>query len=124
MLHPTFSDAFCAHKGNIADKWEGYLAVYDEILERKRSRCIDFLEVGVNNGGSLEVFAEYFYKARSITGVDVNPLCSKIPFDDSRVSVIIGNSNDEQTRHVLEKRAESYDLILDDGSHQSEGHLE
>jgi len=118
--NPTFSDAFCRHKGNIADKWEGYLAVYDNILERKRSQCIDFLEIGVNNGGSLEVFAEYFHQARTITGVDINPLCSEIPFNDSRISVIIGNSNTEETRQLLAKRVESYDLILDDGSHQSE----
>lgn len=116
----TVSEAFCRHKGNIADKWEGYLAIYDNILERKRSQCIDFLEIGVNNGGSLEVFAEYFHQARTITGVDINPRCGKIPFSDNRISVIIGNSNTKETRQLLAKRAEDYDLILDDGSHQSE----
>ena len=114
-----FSDTFCKHKGNIADKWEGYLAIYDDILGRNRLQCNDFLEIGVHNGGSLEVFAEYFPQALTITGVDINPLCSEIKFDDSRIRVITANSNDPDTKLNLAKIAESYDLILDDGSHKS-----
>jgi len=115
----SFSEAFCRHRGNLADKWEGYLVVYDEVLQRKRAKCAHFLEIGINNGGSLEVFAEYFHHAATITGVDINPLCEFIPFEDSRINVIIGSSNDENTKQLLSERAESYDLILDDGSHQS-----
>ncbi len=119
-LKSTFSEAFCKHKGNGADKWESYLSVYDDILERKKAHCLDFLEIGVNNGGSVEVFAKYFNQANSITGVDINPSCSKILFTDSRIQIVIGNSNTKETRELLAKRAESYDIILDDGSHQSE----
>jgi 23S rRNA U2552 (ribose-2'-O)-methylase RlmE/FtsJ len=117
--NPSFTEAFCRHRGNIADKWEGYLAVYDEILQRKRSECANFLEIGVNNGGSLEVFAEYFRRAKTITGVDINPLCELIPFQDQRIHVIIGDSNSSEVNQRLVERAESYDLILDDGSHHS-----
>jgi hypothetical protein len=77
------------------------------------------LEIGVNNGGSLEVFAEYFCCAKTIVGVDINPLCESIPFKDQRIHVIIGNSNSSETKLRLAERAESYDLILDDGSHHS-----
>ena len=60
--NPSFTEAFCRHRVHIADKWEDYLAVYDEILQRMRSECANFLEIGVNNGGSakflLNTFAE------------------------------------------------------------------
>lgn len=122
-MHPQpsnrFSEVFSRHRGNGADKWEGYLRLYDEVLGNRSSSFFDVLEIGVNNGGSLEIWGEYFPYARSITGVDINPKCESIPFQDPRIQVVIGDSNTPETRELLQRRAESFDLILDDGSHQS-----
>ena len=41
------------------------------------------------------------------------------PIGDQCMHVIIENSNSSEAKLLLAERAESYDLILDDGSHHS-----
>ena len=42
----SFSEKFYSHKGNVADKWEGYMNIYDEILKPIKNQCKSILEIG------------------------------------------------------------------------------
>jgi O-antigen biosynthesis protein len=42
------------------DKTPGYLALYDELFAPFRNRDIRLLELGVKQGGSLELWRDYF----------------------------------------------------------------
>lgn len=119
-LRPTFIEVFCEHKNNIADKWEAYLPVYDELFSRYRRRCERFLEIGINAGGSLEVYAKYFYNAKVIAGIDINSNCAQIKFNDPRIALFIGDATQENARQALQESIRLFDIILDDGSHQSD----
>ena len=114
-----FSEKFYSHKGNVADKWEGYMDIYDEILKPIKNDCKSILEIGVNNGGSLEIFAEYFSNANIITGIDIDEKCSQIKFKDPRIKVFIGNANDMEIKSQIFILYRFFDLIIDDGSHHS-----
>jgi SAM-dependent methyltransferase len=114
-----FSDVFEFHQGNSADKWQGYLKIYDEELSLIKNNCKKFLEIGINNGGSLEVFAKYFFDADDIVGIDIDQNCSKIDFEDSRIHAEIGNATELTTKQTLLEKYGKFDIILDDGSHQS-----
>ena len=35
-LNYSFSEVFNSHKGHYADKWEGYLFIYDEIFSQDK----------------------------------------------------------------------------------------
>jgi cephalosporin hydroxylase len=115
----TYSDIFLAHTGNNADKWEGYLHSYDEILTPLRERCRNFMEIGVNNGGSLEIFASFFTNALNIVGVDINNRCSEISFGDSRIEVKISDASSPELTRDLAQIYQEFDIVLDDGSHHS-----
>ena len=107
------------HRGKVADKWLAYLREYDRILAEYRHRPVRLLEIGVQNGGSLELWADYFARAEAIIGCDINPDCEKLRFNDPRISVIIGDANSDAVQRMLVEQGQSFDIIIDDGSHRS-----
>jgi GT2 family glycosyltransferase len=107
------------HRGKVADKWSAYLREYDRILGEYRHRPVRLLEIGVQNGGSLELWADYFARAEAIIGCDLNADCEKLRYEDARISVIIGDANSDRVQRLIVERAQRLDIVIDDGSHRS-----
>jgi len=96
--------------GKVSDKWSSYLDFYDDKLWYLQDSKINLLEIGVQNGGSLETWARYFWKAEKIVGIDIDPKCADLKFDDSRIQVVVGDSKTVELE-------DTFDIIIDDGSH-------
>lgn len=105
--------------GKVSDKWASYLPFYDELFSVYRNQPIDLLEIGVQNGGSLETWSTYFIGARALIGCDINPLCGELKYSDSRVSVVVGDANQQETLNRIRSICERFDIVIDDGSHHS-----
>lgn len=120
MKNKSLKQIFLAHQGNSTDKYDLYLRVYDKCLEHLRAEKIKMLEIGIQNGGSLEVWAKFFPKALSIKGCDINPDCAKIKFTDRRISIHIGDVNSKASLRKLASVRKQYHVIIEDGSHTSE----
>ncbi len=103
----------------MSDKWSLYLDEYDRLFSSMRDRPVRLLEIGVQNGGSLEIWSQFFPKAQAIVGCDINPDCERLTYDDPRVGVIVGNANDPQTQQLILQRSRQFDIVIDDGSHLS-----
>lgn len=116
----TFREIFASHRGKYSDKWDSYLDVYDRVLWHLREKPINVLEIGVQNGGSLEIWDKYFPNALKILGADINPECAGLQYDSSKIKVLIGDANSEQTKKAITSEANHLSLIVDDGSHQSQ----
>ena len=56
----SLKDLYKNHSGKVSDKWTIYLEQYDEKLKKYQDLPIKLLEIGVLNGGSLEIFSKYF----------------------------------------------------------------
>jgi SAM-dependent methyltransferase len=115
----AYSEIHKRHQGKSSDKWESYLRVYDRFFAPFRHEPVRIVEVGVQNGGSLEVLAKYFENAARIIGCDNNPLCGNLLYDDPRISVIVGDVNSRESFALVAQTAGSIDLFIDDGSHVS-----
>ena len=105
-------------------KWTQYLPAYDAQFDRYRSgfpladggtRPLRVLEIGVLNGGSLQLWHEYFGTDAEIVGIDVNPDCAK--FEELGVTVRIGSQADRAFLLSVAKEMGTIDIIIDDGSH-------
>lgn len=116
---PTLQQIYNTHTGKVSDKWSIYVAEYDRIFAEYRHRNVSLLEIGIQNGGSLEIWGKYFNKARAIFGCEIDETCTVLDYDDARINLIIGNANSEDVEQEIFKRIDSFDLIIDDGSHQS-----
>ena len=55
----TFAAIHDKKQGKASDKWESYLEFYDELFTPLKKNPITLLQIGVQNGGSLETYAEY-----------------------------------------------------------------
>lgn len=110
---------FREHTGNISDKWSVYMDEYQKLFSDIRKRPISMLEIGVQNGGSLEVWGRFFPNAEVIVGCDIDDKCSEICFDDSRIRLVTGDINNSATVEQIHEHSSRYDVIIDDGSHLS-----
>ncbi len=114
----TLREIHLNKKGKLSDKWNIYLDIYDKELNFYRAKEISLLEIGVQNGGSLDTWISFFPKCKNIVGCDINPDVLKLEYDDKRVKVFNKDAtNFNELQEVLDYS--SYDIIIDDGSHTS-----
>lgn len=119
MQDATLRQLYEQHQGKVSDKWSIYLAEYDRLFSYYRQQPVRMLEIGIQNGGSLEVWSKYFRFAERLIGCDINPDCAKLTYDDPRISVIVGDANADDITEQVFARSEKFDIIIDDGSHTS-----
>lgn len=105
--------------GKVSDKWASYLPFYDELFEKYRTQKLSLLEIGIQNGGSLETWKTFFSEANAIIGCDIDERCGSLQYDDSRVNVVVGDANQPNTINKITNICNSFEIVIDDGSHQS-----
>lgn len=119
MSKPTLLEVFTRHQGKVSDKWQLYLREYDRLFNPYRAQAIRLLEIGIQNGGSLDIWADYFAPGSTLIGCDINPDCASLVYDNPHISFILGDANHPAVVQQVLQRAPVFDLIIDDGSHTS-----
>lgn len=107
------------NNGKVSDKWEIYLDVYNRVFEHYRDKNINFLEIGIQNGGSLEVWSEFFKNAKNIIGCDIDKKCSELRYSNSVINVIVGDATQSTTKNEILKKIDVFDIVIEDASHKS-----
>jgi hypothetical protein len=110
--------------GKVSDKWASYLSVYEDIFFRLRDKKVNLLEVGIQNGGSLETWATYFCNANLLIGCDIDERCNQLRYDAKHIHVVVGDVNHSITLQRILDICQNFDIVIDDGSHQSNDILE
>jgi tRNA (mo5U34)-methyltransferase len=93
-----------------------YLDVYDPIFAPWVNKEIKLLEIGVREGGSLQLWRDYF-QLGIIIGIDIKLPEQFVPGE--RIQIFEGSQSDKQfLSEVANKVApEAFDIIIDDASH-------
>jgi 23S rRNA U2552 (ribose-2'-O)-methylase RlmE/FtsJ len=112
----TLIEHFYSHSGRPIYKWEHYFEAYENELFNIKCRDIVLLEIGVMQGGSLQLWKKYFSANSMIHGIDINPNCLKYIEDSVQVHLVDQSKSDELKCFSLEHG--SFDVIIDDGSHK------
>jgi len=105
---------FTSNTGRKITKWKHYFPIYEKHFGSIRNKPIKILEIGILNGGSLEMWRYYFPEA-TIVGIDINPNCKQ--HEQEGINVRIGDQTDENFLQSLIDEFGTFDLIIDDGSH-------
>ena len=106
---------FYAHEGRLIHKWVHFFEAYERHFARYRGRPVRMLEIGVFQGGSLEMWREYFGIDAVLFGVDINPDCAARV--DAPTQVRIGSQDDPDFLRSVVAEMGGIDIVLDDGSH-------
>lgn len=100
-----------------SDKWEPYFDIYENHLQWKVLDPIVFVEVGVQKGGSLDMWGQYFKEGSRIYGIDVDPACAELKYDHPGTNVIIGDQGDPKFWDDFLVSVPEIDVFVDDGGH-------
>jgi hypothetical protein len=109
-------DLFTNNKGPIVHKWHHYIPIYEKYFSQFKNTEFKFLEIGVDRGGSLQMWRKYFGQKAKIYGIDINPECME--FNGVAGQVRIGSQSDFGFLESVVNEMGGVDVILDDGSHQ------
>ena len=109
------TDVFFAQQGRQVHKWVHYLGIYERYLRSYRGTGVKMLEIGVNKGGSLDLWRDYFGPSATIFGIDIDPECANHVTAPKQVR--IGSQDDPAFLKRIIEEVGAPDIILDDGSH-------
>lgn len=99
----------------LIDKWVHYFDIYDRHFSRFRHKDITIVEIGVYQGGSLQMWKEYFGDNAKIHGIDINPQCKAL--EEKNITIHIGSQSDRVFLRELKKKLPKIDILIDDGGH-------
>lgn len=112
-----FEDYFFRNQGNLITKWSNYFEIYDKHLKKFRNKeNVTLMEFGIFQGGSLDMWENYFYNNLKIIGLDINPNCKKL--EDANKQVIIGDQEDRTFLKKVMQETGEVDLVIEDGGHE------
>lgn len=96
-------------------KWHHYFEIYERHFARFRHSRPSVLEIGVQGGGSLEMWREYFGEDARIYGVDTNPAARRN--EDIATKVFVGDQTDRDFLRAVRRETGLLDIVIDDGGH-------
>lgn len=120
------SQMFFQHGGRLVHKWVHYLPAYERHFSRYRSgvletegerRSLRLLEIGVGQGGSLQLWRRFFGPEAVIYGIDIDSRCESISDDD--LPVRIGSQGDPAFLRSVVAEMGGIDIVVDDGNHRA-----
>jgi hypothetical protein len=109
---------YAQHRNSrVMHKWEHYFDVYDFFLAPIRRSNPVVLEIGVQLGGSCEMWREYFGPAAHIFGIDINPEARQQ--EDIVTRVFTGDQQDRGFLRGVLREIGTPDVVIDDGGHSA-----
>lgn len=96
-------------------KFPHYFEIYDRFFSRFRGTSPCVVEIGVADGGSLQLWKDYFGPGAQIFGVDISADINK-KYD--QITIIQGDQGDGKfLRQLPGIIGRPIDILIDDGSH-------
>ena len=117
MNFTSYRDAFFSQRRYDSDKWEHYFDIYDHLIGNRYGTPVRYFEIGVQNGGSLEVARLLFSANATILGLDIDPRCAFLERENVANRMFIGSQADEAVLNNVLRYCPSPDIVVDDGSH-------
>lgn len=102
-----------------SDKWDPYFDVYETYFSPFVGKSPTLVEVGVQGGGSIEMWKKYLGENSKIIGIDVdiNVINNHLNHFDDGVEICLGDQGSEEFWDNFLQKNPNIDLFIDDGGH-------
>ena len=102
-----------------SDKWEHYFGIYEKHLAYTSfvSKPLTLVEVGVQQGGSLDMWGKFLGPHARIIGIDIDPKCAELKYTNPNIKVVIGDQGDPAFWDSFLAEHNDIDIFIDDGGH-------
>ncbi len=102
-------------ESNCIHKWMHYFEIYDNFFKRYKNQAVTILEIGVYQGGSLNMWRNYFGQNAEIYAIDINEECKQFETDNTKI--FIGSQEDRNFLKLVKSKIPKVDILIDDGGH-------
>jgi hypothetical protein len=124
------ADKYTSDKGTTFRDKHGYTLLYDDLMKPFKDKKPTFLEIGLKIGGpehgnpggtkrgdspSIKMWQEYFGEV-DLVGFDISDFSHQV---NEKFNFIMGDSGSDKDMQRLADFRSSYDIILEDASHNS-----
>lgn len=99
----------------LINKYQHYFDVYDRHFSKYKGQDITIVEVGVFQGGSLQMWRSYFGPKAKIWGIDIDTRCKLL--EEENTNIVIGSQEDENFLESIYDKTGPIDILIDDGGH-------
>ena len=99
----------------LINKFNHYFDVYEKHFNRYKNKKITIVEIGVFQGGSLQMWRDYFGPDAIIWGIDIDPACKTL--EDHNNHILIGSQEDPKFLASIIEKIGPIDILIDDGGH-------
>jgi hypothetical protein len=100
-----------------------YLTTYDTLFSSRKDLAKNVLEIGIDNGGSIKLWADYFKNA-TIQAIDIIPESKVWDELKNKDNIILHPSTDAYDVRLFTSKflnpGTKFDIIIDDGPHTLE----
>ena len=117
----TLNDLAIKHNTDKASFCHNYCPIYESLFGRWRHQVMSILEIGISEGASLRMWAEYFPSA-IISGIDLEEFNQnhRGVLDERVFTYVADQSKRMELLNIIGKGQSFFDIIIDDGSHDQE----
>lgn len=106
---------FRSNTKRLIHKWDHYFDIYEQHFSRYRDKEVTVVEIGVSQGGSLQMWKQYFGDKATIYGVDIDERCKQ--FEEENIHIFIGSQSDRKFLREVKSKIPKIDILIDDGGH-------
>ncbi|BDA47650.1 probable demethylmacrocin O-methyltransferase [Coccomyxa sp. Obi] len=112
---------FQAHKnGPGIHKWLQYFDIYHRYFSKFVGQEVHMLEIGVQSGGSLDLWRHYFGDKLYLYGVDINPYAKALFDNPPHTRIFTGDQQNRSFWAEFKSQVPRIDIVLDDGGHAAQ----
>lgn len=115
MTSLSLEEIFYKNTDRLVNKWSNYFSVYDRYFSKYRNKPVTILEIGVFQGGSLQMWKKYFGENVKVYGIDIDPRCKTL--EEENIKIFIGSQSDRAFLRDVKAKIPKVDILLDDGGH-------
>ena len=112
----TLDQIALKYKTDKSSMYHNYVKQYDTHLKDLRDKKIRLLEIGVQNGYSIQMWNEYFYNADIIVGMDID-INNSQHLKSNKIKIIQGDQYNKESLKSINDAYGPFDIIIDDGCH-------
>lgn len=101
-----------------SDKWTQYFEVYEIYFAKFRNKSPIVVEVGVQGGGSIQMWEKYFGEGARIYGIDIDErILNHEPHYGKNTKLFVGDQESPEFWDTFLKEVPEIDIFIDDGGH-------
>lgn len=111
---------FLNHKKKLTSKFLTHIEVFSKLFSAFRDKECAVFEIGIGQGGSLQLWRDYFGQKARIYGIGLEGAFETLKNDLKldHIEIFLCNQSNQDLLRKIADGIKTIDIVIDDGSHE------